>query len=234
MGRTVLIVGGTRGIGRATADAFVGRGYQVAVTYRQSPPVGDFLSVRCDVDHASSVDEAFAQVESTLGPAEIVVANAGITRDKLVLRMDDDDFTSVLDTNLTGPFRAARRASKAMVRAKWGRMIFVSSAVAMLGEAGQSNYAASKAGLIGLARSLARELGSRNITANVVAPGYTLTDMTSGLSPEQREQWVSRIPLRRAASPEEVAHVITFLASDEASYVTGAVVPVDGGVGMGH
>lgn len=234
MSRTVLIIGGSRGIGHATAQAFAENGDKVAVTYRDSPPPVEFLSVRCDVAYSRDVDAAFAAVEQQFGPAEIVVANAGITRDGLMLRMDEEAFTTVLDTNLTGAFRVAKRATKPMLRAKWGRLVFISSAVALRGEAGQANYAASKAGLVGLARSLTRELGSRNITANVVAPGFTETDMTAALSDEQRERMRTQIPLGRAATPHEVAAAARFLASDDAAYISGAVIPVDGGAGMGH
>jgi len=234
MSRTVLIIGGSRGIGHATAQAFAEDGYKVAVTYRDSPPPADTFSVRCDIGNSRDVDAAFTEVEQQFGAAEIVVANAGITRDSLLLRMDEEAFTTVLNTNLTGAFRVAKRASKTMLRAKWGRLVFISSAVALRGEAGQANYAASKAGLIGLARSLTRELGSRNITANVVAPGFTETDMTAALTDEQRDRMRGQIPLGRAATPHEVAAAVRFLASDDAAYISGAVIPVDGGAGMGH
>jgi 3-oxoacyl-[acyl-carrier protein] reductase len=234
MGRTALVIGGGRGIGRATALALVEDGHQVAVTYRHSQPPTDLLSVHCDVGDTVAVDAAFTAVENELGPAEIVVINAGATRDQLLLRMEEDAFTDIVDTNLTGAFRVARRASKAMLRARWGRLIFISSAVAMRGEAGQANYAAAKAGLIGFARSLTRELGSRNITANVVAPGYTATDMTASLSDEQRERMRVQVPAGRPAQPEEIAAAVSFLAGDRASYISGAVIPVDGGAGMGH
>jgi len=234
MSRTVLVVGGSRGIGYATAQAFAEDGYKVAVTYRDSPPPTDVFAVRCDINDSHAVDAAFTTVEQQFGPVEVAVANAGVTRDGLLLRMSEDDFTAVVDTNLSGAFRVAKRASKPMLRARWGRLVFISSAVALRGEAGQVNYAASKAGLIGLARSLTRELGSRNITANVVAPGYTDTDMTAALSDEQRERLRAQIPVGRAATPQEVAAAVRFLASDAAAYVSGAVVPVDGGAGMGH
>ncbi|GAA0547726.1 beta-ketoacyl-ACP reductase [Paractinoplanes ferrugineus] len=234
MGRTALVVGGARGIGLATAHELVKDGHRVAVTYRDSTPPADISSVHCDVRDTASVDDAFAHVERELGAVEIVVVAAGVTRDKLVMRMDDEDFTDVLDANLTGAFRVAKRASRAMLRARWGRLIFISSAVALRGEAGQVNYAASKAGLIGVSRSLTREFGSRNITANVVAPGYTETDMTASLTESQREHMRSQIPLGRAAQPEEIAAAVSFLASDGAAYISGAIIPVDGGAGMGH
>jgi NAD(P)-dependent dehydrogenase (short-subunit alcohol dehydrogenase family) len=234
MSRTALVVGGARGIGLATARELVKDGHRVAVTYRDSPAPPDVMAVHCDVRDTGSVDDAFSQVEREFGAVEIVVIAAGVTRDRLLLRMDEGDFTDVVDTNLTGAFRVAKRASRAMLRARWGRLIFISSAVALRGEHGQANYAASKAGLIGVARSLTRELGSRNITANVVAPGYTETEMTASLTDEQREHMRSQIPLGRAALPEEIASAVSYLASDKAAYVSGAIIPVDGGAGMGH
>jgi NAD(P)-dependent dehydrogenase (short-subunit alcohol dehydrogenase family) len=234
MGRTALVIGGSRGIGHATARALADDGHQVAITYRHSAPPSGFLSVHCDVANTVAVDAAFTTVERELGPVEIAVINAGVTRDQLLLRMDEESFAGVLDTNLTGAFRVAKRASKPMLRAKWGRLIFISSAVALRGEAGQANYAASKAGLVGFARSLTRELGSRNITANVIAPGFTETDMTASLTEQQREHMRSQIPAGRAARPEEIAAAAAFLAGDSASYINGAVLPVDGGAGMGH
>ena len=234
MSRTVLVTGGNRGIGRAIATAFVDAGYRVAVTARSGEGPEGTLTVRADVTDAASIDAAYTQVEAELGPVEIVVANAGITRDTLLMRMSEQDFSDVVDTNLTGSFRVVQRASKGMLRAKFGRVIFVSSVIGLFGGAGQANYAASKAGLVGLARSITRELGSRGITANVVAPGFIETDMTDALPAEQQAQYRSQIPAGRFASPEEVAKVITWLASDDAAYVSGAVIPVDGGLGMGH
>jgi len=232
--RSVLITGGNRGIGLAIARAFAASGDHVAVTYRSGEPPEDLLAVQCDVTDTEQVDLAFKQVEEQHGPVEVLVANAGITKDQLLMRMSEDDFTSVLDTNLTGAFRLAKRASRGMLRAKKGRVVLISSAVALRGESGQANYAASKAGLVGFARSMARELGSRGITFNVVAPGLTETAMSENLSDEQREHLKSQIPLGRLARPEEIAAAVAFLASDAASYITGAVVPVDGGAGMGH
>lgn len=234
MGRSVLVTGGNRGIGLAVARAFLDAGDQVAVTHRAAPPPDGPLGVRCDVTDTESVEAAFAEVEERHGPVEVVVANAGITRDTLLLRMSDEDWGAVLDTNLGGAFRILRRAAKGMLRLRRGRIVCVSSVVGLTGSAGQVNYAASKAGLVGLARSLARELGSRGITANVVAPGFVETDMTAGLTAQRREEILGQVPLGRFASPEEVAGVVRWLASAEAAYVTGAVVPVDGGLGMGH
>ena len=235
MSRVVLVTGGTRGIGLACARAFLAAGDRVAVTYRsQVPSEADGLHcVKCDITDAAQVDDAFAQIEAELGPVEVLVANAGINDDMLVLRMDDEAFARVVDTNLTGTFRTARRAVQKMIRARWGRLIFISSVVGATGQAGQANYAASKAGLVGLARSLAREFASRSITANVVAPGPITTDMTDALSDERRQAIAAAVPLGRFGTPDEVAETVRFLASDVAGYITGAVVPVDGGLGMG-
>jgi NAD(P)-dependent dehydrogenase (short-subunit alcohol dehydrogenase family) len=232
--RSVLVTGGNRGIGLAIARAFAGQGDRVAVTHRGSPPPDGLFGVRCDVTDAGQVDAAFAAVEERQGAVQVLVANAGITRDTLLVRMDEASFTSVLDTNLTGAFRVARRAAMGMMRARSGRMVFVSSVVGLSGSAGQVNYAASKAGLVGVARSIARELGSRGVTANVVAPGFVETEMTAELTEARRKEVLAGIPLARYASVDEVAGVVTWLASDAAAYVTGAVIPVDGGLGMGH
>ncbi|MDQ1553770.1 MAG: 3-oxoacyl-[acyl-carrier protein] reductase [Microbacteriaceae bacterium] len=232
--RTVLVTGGNRGIGFAIAEEFVALGHRVAVTARSGEgPVGS-LTVRADVTDAASIDAAFTTIEADLGPVEVVVANAGITRDMLLLRMTEEDFVSVIDTNLTGAFRVVKRASKSMLKARFGRVILVSSVVGMLGSAGQVNYAASKSGLIGLARSLTRELGSRGITANVVAPGFIETEMTAELPETQQAEYKKSIPAGRFARATEVAKVITWLAGDDSSYISGAVIPVDGGLGMGH
>lgn len=231
--KTVLITGGSRGIGLACARAFEADGHRVAVTY-VTKPVDDLFCVRCDVSQPGEVDAAFAEVEEQLGPVQILVANAGITRDQLTLRMKDEDFTAVLDTNLTGAWRVAKKAAASMLRARWGRLIFMSSASGFFGAPGQANYAAAKAGMVGLARSLARELASRNITANVVAPGPIATDMTEVLTDAQREGLVGAVPLGRMGTADEVAAAVRFLASEEAAYITGAVVPVDGGLAMGH
>lgn len=232
-GRVVLVTGGTRGIGLAIAGAFAAQGDRVAVTHR-SAPVDGFVSVRCDISSAADVDAAFTEVEERLGKVEVLVANAGVTKDNLVLRMTEDDFTSVVDTNLGGAFRCVKRAVPGMLRARKGRIVLVGSVVGLLGSGGQVNYSASKSGLVGMARSLARELGTRDITANVVAPGFVDTDMTAALGADRREEIAKAIPLGRMATPEEIAGVVTWLASDAASYITGAVIPVDGGLGMGH
>lgn len=231
--KVVLVTGGNRGIGLAIARAFDAGGHKVAVTYR-SKPVDGLFSVRCDVTSTEQVDGAFDAVEAELGPVQVLVSNAGITADMLLLQMKEDSFTAVVDANLTGAYRVARRAAPKMIRARWGRVIFISSVVAMTGSPGQANYAASKAGLVGLARSLARELAGRAVTANVVAPGFVETDMTGALSEARRAEIVGQVPLRRMAAAEEVAAAVCFLASDAAGYVTGAVLPVDGGLGMGH
>jgi 3-oxoacyl-[acyl-carrier protein] reductase len=232
-GRVVLVTGGGRGIGLAVARAFQSGGDQVAVTHRRQP-VDGFVSVRCDVTSAQDVDAAFDEIERRLGPVEVLVANAGINHDRLLLQMAEDAFTGVVDTNLVGAYRLAKRATATMIRAHRGRIVLISSVVALTGSAGQTNYAASKAGLIGFARSLAREIGSRQVTVNVVAPGFVDTDMTAALSDARKAELLAQIPLKRFAGPEEVADAVTWLASDAAGYVTGAVIPVDGGLGMGH
>lgn len=232
-GRVVLVTGGTRGIGLAIAEAFRAQGDRVAVTHRSNPVEG-FVSVRCDVSSGAEVDAAFDSVEEQLGKVEVLVANAGVTKDNLVLRMSEADFTSVVDTNLGGAFRVVKRAVPGMLRARKGRIVLISSVVGLLGAGGQVNYAASKAGLVGMARSLARELGTRDITANVVAPGFVETDMTAGLSDDRVAEIRKAIPLGRIATADEIAGVVTWLASDAAAYITGAVIPVDGGLGMGH
>ena len=234
MARSVLVTGGNRGIGLAVAQAFLAQGDRVAVTSRSGVAPDGLFAVACDVTAAASVDAAFPAVEAEQGAVEVLVANAGITKDTLLLRMSEEDFTSVLDTNLTGAFRVAKRATKGMLRARAGRLIFMSSVGGLMGSPGQANYAASKAGLGGLARSLARELGSRSITANVVAPGFVDTDMTADLTDERKASILASVPLGRYADPSEIAKVICFLASDDAAYITGAVIPVDGGLGMGH
>jgi len=234
LSRSVLVTGGNRGIGLAIAQAFAAAGDKVAITYRSGEPPAGLLGVKCDITDGEQVEQAFKEIEEAHGPVEVLVANAGITRDTLLLRMSEDDFTSVLDTNLTGTFRVVKRASKAMLRARKGRVVLISSVVGLLGSAGQANYAASKAGLVGFARSLARELGSRNITVNVVAPGFVDTDMTKVLGEERRAEIVSQVPLARYAQPEEIAAAVRFLSSEDAAYITGAVIPVDGGLGMGH
>ena len=234
MSKIVLVTGGNRGIGLAIANQFLANGDTVIVTSRSGDPVAGLNVVTCDVSDTASVEAAFTQVEANFGPVEVLVANAGITRDKLLVRMSDEDVDEVLNTNLVGAIRVARRATRAMTQARSGRIIFISSVVALMGSAGQVNYAASKAGLVGAARSLARELGSRNVTANVVAPGFIDTDMTAELSDERKAQIVGNIPLGRYGNATEVANTVLFLASDAAQYITGALIPVDGGLGMGH
>jgi len=232
--RVVLVTGGNRGIGRAIAERFVAAGYKTAVTARSGEGPAGTLTVRADVTDAASLDAAFTEVEQQLGPVEVVVANAGITKDTLLLRMTEDDFDSVVATNLGGTFRVVKRASKGMLRAKWGRVILISSVVGLYGSAGQINYSSSKAALVGFARSLTRELGGRGITANVVAPGFIETDMTAELPEDTQAEYKRNIPAGRFATADEVAGVVTWLASDDAAYISGAVIAVDGGLGMGH
>lgn len=232
--RVVLVTGGSRGIGLACAERFAAMGDRVAVTYNSTPPSGDFFAVKCDVTDSAQVDAAFKAVEEHFGPVEILVSNAGITRDTLLLRMSEDDFTDIIDANLVAAFRVVKRAAQGMLRARKGRIVLMSSVVGLLGSAGQANYAASKSGLVGFARSLARELGSRSITINVVAPGPVATDMTAVLGEERLKELVEAVPLARMATPDEVAGVVAFLAGPDGGYITGAVIPVDGGLGMGH
>jgi 3-oxoacyl-[acyl-carrier protein] reductase len=232
--RSVLVTGGNRGIGLSIATAFREAGDQVAVTYRSGEPPEGFLGVKCDITDQAQIDAAFETIQEEHGPVEVLVANAGITRDTLLLRMSDEDWDAVIDTNLTGSFRVARRAAKGMLRLRKGRIVFISSVVGVMGSPGQVNYAASKSGMIGMARSIARELGSRGITANVVAPGFIDTDMTAVLPEETQKQYLSQIPLGRFGRTEEIAQAVRWLASEEAGYITGAVIPVDGGIGMGN
>jgi 3-oxoacyl-[acyl-carrier protein] reductase len=232
--RTVLITGGNRGIGFALAEEFITQGHRVAVTARSGEGPTGALTVIADVTEGASLDAAYAVVEAELGPVEVVVANAGITRDTLVMRMSDEDFDSVIATNLGGAFKVVKRATKGMLKARFGRIILISSVVGLYGSAGQVNYSASKSALVGMARSLTRELGSRGITANVVAPGFIETDMTAALPEEQQAEYKRNIPANRFATPSEVAKVVAWLASDDAGYISGAIIPVDGGLGMGH
>lgn len=232
--RTVLVTGGNRGIGFAIAEEFVAQGHRVAVTARSGEgPAGSF-TVQADVTDAASIDAAFTAIEAELGPVEVLVANAGITRDTLLMRMSEEDFVDVVDTNLTGAFRVVKRASKGMLKARYGRIVLISSVVGLYGGPGQVNYSASKAALVGMARSITRELGARGITANVVAPGFIETDMTAALPAEQQAEYKKNIPAGRFATPSEVAKVVAWVGSDEAAYISGAVIPVDGGLGMGH
>ena len=230
----MLVTGGNRGIGRAIAQAFLDAGDQVAVTYRSGEPPEGFLGVKCDVTDSDQVEAAFAEIEEKQGPVEVLVNNAGITRDTLLLRMSDEDWDAVIETNLTGAFRVVKRAAKGMLRLRRGRIVLISSVVGLLGSAGQVNYAASKSAMVGMARSIARELGSRSITANVIAPGFVETDMTAELPEEKQKEYKAAIPLGRFTTSEEIAGVVRWVASDEAEYITGAVIPVDGGLGMGH
>ncbi|PQZ87345.1 beta-ketoacyl-ACP reductase [Arthrobacter sp. MYb227] len=232
--RSVLVTGGNRGIGLAIARAFEANGDKVAITYRSGEVPEGLLGVKADVTDAASIDAAFSEVEAAHGPVEVLIANAGVTRDTLLMRMSEDDFTSVIDTNLTGAFRVIKRASKGMIKMRKGRVVLISSVVGLYGSPGQINYAASKAGLVGIARSLTRELGSRGITANVVAPGFINTDMTAELPEATQKSYLASIPANRFAEPKEVANVVRWVASDEAAYISGAVIPVDGGLGMGH
>ena len=232
--RTVLVTGGNRGIGYAIAKEFIDSGFQVAVTARSETGPEGSMTVTADVTDSESLDAAIAEVETKLGPIEVLVANAGITKDTLLLRMSDEEFESVVNTNLNGVFRVVKRVTKSMLKQKFGRIILIGSVVGLLGSAGQVNYSATKSALVGMARSITREIGSRNITANVVAPGFIDTDMTAELGEELAKSYRERIPAGRFASPEEVAKVVRWLATDEAAYISGAVIPVDGGLGMGH
>jgi len=232
--KTVLVTGGNRGIGFAIAEEFVASGYRVAVTARSGQGPEGSITVTADVTDSASLDTAIAEVEAALGPIEILVANAGITKDTLLMRMSDEEFESVVDTNLNGVFRVVKRVTKSMLRQKFGRVILIGSVVGLLGSAGQVNYSATKSALVGIARSITREIGAKNITANVVAPGFIDTDMTASLSEDLAATYRARIPAGRFASPQEVAKVVRWIASDEAAYISGAVIPVDGGLGMGH
>lgn len=232
--RTVLITGGNRGIGFAIAERMISDGHRVAVTSRSGQGPEGSLTVRAEMTDAASIDAAFTEVEAQLGPVEVVVANAGITKDTLLLRMSEEEFSSVIDTNLTGTFRVVKRAAKGLLKGRFGRVILISSVVALYGSPGQINYSSSKAALVGFARSLTRELGSRGITANVVAPGFIETDMTAELSEAQQQQYLSTIPAGRYGQTAEIAGAVSFLAGDDAAYISGAVLPVDGGLGMGH
>jgi 3-oxoacyl-[acyl-carrier protein] reductase len=234
VGRSVLVTGGNRGIGLAIARAFAEAGDTVTITYRSGEPPAGLAGVRCDVTDSAAVEAAFTEVAELQGPVEVLVANAGVTRDTLLLRMSDDDFGTVVDINLIGAFRVVRQAARGMLRARKGRIVLIGSVVGLLGSPGQANYAATKAGLVGMARSIARELGSRGITVNVVAPGFVESDMTAALSDDRRAEILGSIPLSRYATADEVAKVVRWVASDEAAYITGAVIPVDGGLGMGH
>ena len=229
-----LVTGGNRGIGLAIAQSLSKAGHRVVVTYRSGDAPSEFLAVKMDVTSSESVEAAFAEIEENWGTPEVIVANAGITKDGLVLRMSDSDFEDVVNANLTGAFRVARRATKGLLKLKRGRLIFIGSVVGGVGAAGQVNYAASKSGLLGMARSFARELGSRGITANVVAPGFVETDMTAALDEKRRDEIAKSVPLGRFCSADEIAKVVTFVASADAGYITGALIPVDGGLGMGH
>ncbi|MEY2876646.1 MAG: hypothetical protein RLZ24_73 [Actinomycetota bacterium] len=229
-----LVTGGNRGIGLAIAGSLKSEGHRVVITFRSGTPPEGFDAVQMDVTDGQSVEAAFSKIESEIGQPEIIVANAGITKDTLVMRMSDEDFESVIDANLTGAFRVAKRATKGLLKLKRGRLIFVGSVVGSVGAAGQVNYSASKSGLVGMARSFARELGSRGITANVVAPGFVETDMTASLDEKRRSDIAAQVPLGRFCSAEEIAEVVSFIASNKASYITGAIIPVDGGLGMGH
>jgi len=229
-----LVTGGNRGIGLAIAQSLQSQGHRVVITYRTGTPPEGFDAVQMDVTDGQSVDAAFTTIENEIGQPEIIVANAGITKDTLVMRMSEEDFESVIDANLTGAFRVAKRATKGLLKLKRGRLIFVGSVVGSVGAAGQVNYSASKSGLVGMARSFARELGSRGITANVIAPGFVETDMTATLDEKRRNEIAGQVPLGRFCSAQEIAEVVSFIASNKASYITGAIIPVDGGLGMGH
>lgn len=233
-GRVALVTGGNRGIGRAIAERLVTEGYRVAATSRSGDVPDGVLGVPCDITDQAQVEAAFETIEKELGPVEVLVANAGITRDTLLMRMKDDDWNAVIDTNLTGTFRVVRRASRGMMKARFGRIVLISSVVGLLGSAGQVNYAASKSGLVGMARSVARELGSRGVTANLIAPGFISTDMTAELSDDLVAKYNAQIPVGHLGAVEDIANAVAFLAGDGAGYITGAVLPVDGGLGMGH